>query len=141
MEYYCDASYSPQHQVGVIGFKRNDTRVMTKPTEKKGSTNCELEAFLAAIEYAKIHKDLNVIVYTDCNKVIQLVNDRNRWNKTYREFYDRYDQFLQSGIVISAIKIKGHSPTRIHTSHDTQFKLIDKGVRKSLRDYIDILSG
>lgn len=140
MEYYSDASYSPQYGIGVIGYKGPNTQVITEIVDVKGSTQCELEAFLKMLEHALRTHHLNIIAYTDCNKVIQLINDRKRWYSKFRAFYDRYDQFSKFGIVVYVVKVDGHSPMRDKTFQEKEFKLVDKAVRKTLRAYVGKIS-
>lgn len=129
--YYSDASYSPQHKVGVIGYKKRNDKVHLRRTKKKGSTNCELQSFIRLLSKAD---ENDLIIYTDCNKVIQLVTEQHRWRDIlkYEKFYKRYD-FYTKNKSVEVRKLVGHSKKEFKDEHDLQFQAVDLKVRKKLR--------
>lgn len=88
--------------------------------------NTELE-FIAFNEVLN-HVSTGDRVYTDCQRIIDLILKRDPNYDYQRDLLNRIDN-----VCITAIKIDGHKPTRDKDYDDKQFSLVDKCVRKHLR--------
>jgi len=110
---YIDASYSPQHKVGVAGIYIPSHNILDiRDINGNGSTGCEMEGlatFKPLIESLSVEK--SVVIYTDCNKIMK-----------HPELWPYNSTAIKKGVV------------------DPNFKIIDKATRKHLRRLVAILT-
>ena len=131
MNIFVDGSYSPQMRLGVGAYIAIDTRKMIELSEltisqlknimepmikyfvfndTKGSTDVEEKSLILALQ-AVNNTELTVSVYTDCQKA-----------KTTQEY--------------NVIHVKGHTKQINRTGYEKIFDVIDKKVRKRLRQCV-----
>lgn len=106
---YSDASFHPPTKMAVCGFLKNNFityQILYDTTNIKA----EIHAF----EMAKLNDDADYIFGSDCQKVI--------------------DNGLLHGLTM--FKVKGHKPTSQKSQIDIQFSVLDKFLRKYLRQII-----
>ena len=139
--YFTDASYSPTHNIGILGTRRENGEIVITRTENMKNTQCELESFVLTLEYALSNNDKNIIIFTDCSNVCRLVHERNdSREKRYKDFYKRYDHCVENDMIIDVRLVKGHSPQNVKTECEKLFCDVDKKVRKVLRETVDMLA-
>lgn len=131
MNIFVDGSYSPQKNIGVgayIIISEDELNALTKLTiaelkiklandiiystftDAKGSTDVEQRILDLALINESIEK-LSLIVYTDCQKT---------------QSTDKYN----------VVHVKGHNKQANRDSTDKIFDVIDKAVRKKLRQIV-----
>ena len=155
---FTDGSVNPQLNIGfgayllisgdLIYSDNLQKDVKFKRFENTSSTKLELETLLWAID-SNDFLGKKVIVYTDCQNILGLLNRRERFIKNnyyskngklianhelYKQFYKLMDCFD-----LEFIKVKGHKSSNQKDNIDKVFTLVDKGSRTSLRDYISKL--
>ena len=119
------------------------TAIKTKSFEDTSSSKVELQTLLWALSEIDSSK-YKVIIYTDCQNTIGLVERRERLEKNnyisksnkilnnhelYKEFYARIDSFEYE-----LLKIKGHKKKDTKDALDKIFTLVDKASRSALRE-------
>lgn len=134
---YTDASYNPQSKIAVIGMLYDDKIIMEQLNNVKNTT-AEIRAVLLAIDYMKQfnHKNNpeNLIIYTDCQTVVDLELRREKLENTCKQIYkDFFDAIDQINYTIEFRYIKGHKPSKDKNEFDKEFSKLDKAVRKQLR--------
>jgi hypothetical protein len=127
VECYTDASYSPQTGLCVIGYKIDNHNIITECLTNIKNTQAELYAVEKCIEICKntyfVQNEINnnnnisIIIYTDCQRALQNnYNDKN--------------------IKVNLIKLDGHKKGSLKNDKDKIFSLVDKKVRKVLRENV-----
>jgi ribonuclease HI len=148
VDIYTDASFSKALGLGIIGylmFAPEKTFTILKIKESN-NIRAEIKGVIAALSAAP--KLSQVTLYTDCQTVTGLLDRREKLEKTnfisqtklaplanadlYKEFYKIYDQ-VQPKI----IWIKGHIANK-DSDIKKNFSFVDKEVRRSLREAIDL---
>lgn len=115
IECWTDASYSPKHNISVVGYKIGKNQTKTK-TQQLKNTQAELEAIRICIfECETLYPNSKIIIYTDCQRAL---------TKLYPTF-------------VKIIKVQGHSKKSLKNNVDLIFSSVDKIVRKTLRNTID----
>lgn len=113
IEYFTDASYSPQHKIAVIGFKiRTNKTIHVEKLENINNTQAEILGIHRCIDHFNNNYNTETIqcyVYTDCQRGLNIP------------------------ISGKIIKLDGHKPTRLKDKDDIEFAKVDKHVRKTLR--------
>jgi len=133
VECYTDASYSPQTGLCVVGYKIGNHNIITECLTCIKNTQAELYAVEKCIEICKnfyskntcfsqngIDNDnisISIIIYTDCQRALQ--NNYNNKN-----------------IKVNLIKLDGHKKGSLKNDKDKIFSLVDKKVRKVLRENV-----
>jgi len=121
IEYFTDASFSPQNKIAVVGFKiRSNPNIQTEIIYDTKSTTAELLGIQKCIDNFCIN-NTSCIIYTDCSKAVMLELDYKMNNPTINLYIK---------------KIDGHKPTKIKDDTDREFALVDKYTRKKLRQII-----
>lgn len=157
---YSDASFSKPHNLGIIGYGVfNSTSQHNSMTlseldltilEIKETNNIRTELISAIIALKSNKNTGKVVLYTDCQNIINLPSRREKLEKTnfisqsknrplantdlYLEFYKIYD-LLQPEL----FWIKGHAPLHGADSLQRNFSFLDKAVRKKLREIISTI--
>lgn len=110
---FTDASYSQQKEISVVGYKIGNLDIVFEELPKVKNTQAELYAVEKCIEVCnKLYPKENIIIFTDCQRV----------------FKNEY----QSNITLQ--KIKGHKKSALKDENDKLFSVVDKAVRKYLRE-------
>ncbi|MGB5794148.1 ribonuclease HI [Poseidonibacter sp.] len=155
---FTDGSVNPQLNIGfgaylilsqdLIYSDDLQSNIQLKKFEDTSSTKLELQTLLWAIN-SNDFIGKKVIVYTDCQNILGLLNRRERFIKNnyysksgklianhelYKEFYKLIDS-----LDFEFIKVKGHKTSSKKDDIDKIFTLVDKGSRTYLRDYINKL--
>lgn len=156
---YTDASFSKLHNLGIIGYGVfNSTSQHNSMTlseldltilEIKETNNIRTELISAITALKSIKNKGNVVLYTDCQNIINLQRRREKLEKTnfisqsknlplantdlYLEFYKIYDL-----IKPEVFWIKGHAPKLGADLIQRNFSFLDKAVRKKLREIISV---
>jgi len=150
---FSDASVNPQTNIGygaymLLGEYELDAplskhKIKVKRFENTNSSKLELEAFLWALSMVPT-KNCKIIVYTDCQNIINLRERENRLKKNnymtkknaliknyelYKKFYEMTDFYD-----CDFIKVKGHKKTEDKDIVDIFFTLVDKASREALRE-------
>ena len=128
---YTDASYSPLHKIAIIGYKLNG-KIHTKIIKNIQNTEAEFMAILFALKSIKINNHANIIVYTDCMRVIDLINKRNIKKHYHKTFLEKVDIITN----ITFNHINGHKKSALKDNYDKEFSELDNFVRKKLRSII-----
>ena len=113
---YVDASYNSQKNIGVISYIiiNNDIEILNKYEILNNIKNTQLEILgvnKCIEECSNISETSTIIIYTDCQKALQLNLDSN----------------------IKIIKVKGHSKKTEKDENDIIFSKVDKKAKKILR--------
>lgn len=149
---FTDGSVNVQTKVGygaslfIAEKEINDVglhlKVNVQRFENTSSTKLELQTLLLALE--NVDANLQLIVYTDSQNIIQLLERRQRLeqnnfcskkgvplnnNDLYKKFYQIIDK-----LSCEFVKVKGHQPTRQKDDIERVFTLVDKASRKALRN-------
>jgi len=123
--------------------------IKVKRFEHTSSTKSELQTLLWALNEIK-PKKINLVVYTDAQSIVNLLNRREKLEKNdyitkkgkflsnfelYKEFYKLIDQFN-----CDFVKVSGHKSTNKKNNVDRIFTLVDKASRKATRtnNYISL---
>jgi hypothetical protein len=123
-KWFCDASYNNQCRIGVIGYKSENSPVYTYESSSGKNTELEFIAFNEVLD----HVSEGDIIYTDCQRIVDLVENRNPSYGYQSSLLQRIDQ-----VKIRALKIDGHKPSKDKDADDIQFSQVDKAVRRHLR--------
>ncbi|WP_297093399.1 ribonuclease HI [uncultured Draconibacterium sp.] len=120
-------------------------RVQTKRFENTSSTRLELQTLLWALAELQPGGQ-QVIIYTDSQNIMQLVErrhrleDKNFCSKSgnplkntdlYKQFYKVFDS-----LNCEIVKVQGHRPVRLKNEIERIFTVVDKASRKALRNDI-----
>lgn len=149
---FTDASVDPHTKVGYGAYlllgefeleaPLEKLKVKVKRFEATNSSKLELETFLWALQKLPT-KNSKVIVYTDCQNIINLKNREEKIKKNhymtrrgmpiknhalYRKFYELTDLYE-----CDFIKVKGHKRIEDKDEIDKYFTLVDKAAREALR--------
>ena len=125
---YTDASYSPTHKKAVIGYKLNG-KIMVKDIMYTRNTEAEFAAIMFALDSDKINNNTDIVVYTDCMRVIDLIAKRNIKKIYHVIFLDKIDTFTN----ITFNHIAGHKKQSLKDYHDIEFSELDNYIRRHLR--------
>lgn len=116
--------------------------VQTKRFENTSSTKLELQTLIWALAELELGEQ-KIIVYTDSQNITQLMERRQRLEKSYFRAksgellnnYELYKEFYQMMDLLSCelVKVKGHRPTKYKNEIERVFTLVDKASRKALR--------
>ena len=116
IEYFTDASYSPQQKISVIGFKiRGCNTINTEKLIGINSTQSEILGIQRCVDHFANNYNIEThkyYIYTDCQRGLNLP------------------------IIGKIIKIDGHKPSRLKSKNDLEFSKVDKYVRKELRRFV-----
>ncbi len=154
IQVYADASYSPSYKKAVAGYliigADFDSVVETKVLDEVTNIRAELVGVLWALE--SISSEYAIHLYTDCKAVYDLPGRRRKLEaggfvslrtgrplangELYRRFLQVYDERQPE---ISWVA--GHKPSHERNDEDAHFRLVDKTVRKVLRQQIKRLAG
>jgi ribonuclease HI len=131
---FTDASYNPQTKIGVCGFRLKGSQTLNMfRTDDIKNTQCEMLGMIKAIEYANQTLKSDVIIYTDCKRIVDLFDDKNQLDSRYSFFY----QILNTCKIKIDIKhIGGHKKKSLKMPLDLEFSIIDKAVRNELRKLV-----
>ena len=149
---FTDASVDPQTKVGYGAYlllgefeleaPLEKLKVKVKRFEATNSSKLELETFLWALQKLPT-KNSKVIVYTDCQNIINLKDREEKIKKSgymtkrgtliknhmlYEKFYELTDLYE-----CDFIKVKGHKRSEDKDEIDKYFTLVDKAAREALR--------
>lgn len=127
---YTDASYSPQHNVAVIGFIIDDqiiTTIVTNPTYNVPDKERILHG-AAAAESLAISELLNKIGDSNCNYERIVINTDHACDG---HIPDKYRSKVKLQFV------EGHKKSSLKDDIDKKFSTLDKMVRKTLREYVN----
>jgi ribonuclease HI len=119
IECYTDASYSPQTGLCVVGYKIGNHNIVTECLTNTKNTQAELYAVEKCIEICNnvYGFDINIIIYTDCQRAMQ-------------------NNYSTNDIKVNLIKLDGHKKGVLKSDKDKIFSLVDKKVRKVLRENV-----
>lgn len=117
-------------------------RIQTKRFENTSSTKLELQTLIWALAELELG-DQKIIIYTDSQNITQLLERRQRLEKSYFRSksgellnnYELYKEFFQMIDLLNCkiVKVKGHQPTKYKNEIEHVFTLVDKASRKALR--------
>ncbi|MGE4396488.1 MAG: ribonuclease HI [Sulfurimonas sp.] len=149
---FTDASVDPHTKVGYGAYlllgefeleaPLEKLKVKVKRFEATNSSKLELETFLWALQKLPT-KNSKVIVYTDCQNIINLKDREEKIKKSgymtkrgtliknhmlYEKFYELTDLYE-----CDFIKVKGHKRSEDKDEIDKYFTLVDKAAREALR--------
>jgi hypothetical protein len=114
IECYTDASYSPQFDICVIGYKIGIHDVITNILPNIKNTQGELLAIDECIYFCEnLYPKCKIIIHTDCQRATQ-----NKYDNT------------------TIIKLDGHKKKILKDDKDKIFSIVDKRVRQVLRQTI-----
>jgi ribonuclease HI len=154
---YTDASFSKANELAIVGnacFKNSvdhnslsisDIKINLFELNETNNIRAEIRGALMALKSFSIDK--KIILYTDCQTLINLPSRRYKLTSThyvsrrkqlpltnallYQEFYAIYDT-----LNIELVWIKGHAPHSQLNPIQSNFSYLDKEVRKYLRKKI-----
>jgi ribonuclease HI len=117
-------------------------RIKVKRFENTSSTKLELQTLMWALSEIPVGTQ-NVIVYTDSQNIVELLNRRTRLEQNnFRskknvplkngEMYKAFFHFVDT-LNCEFIKIAGHQPSKKKNETERIFGLVDKASRKALR--------
>ena len=110
---FTDASYSQHKSLSIIGYKIGEHDVVLEELLNVKNTQAELYAIKKCIKVCnEIYPDDEIIIYTDCQRAFK-------------------DPNYSPNITLQ--KIKGHKKGSLKTEDDKVFSIVDKAVRKKLR--------
>lgn len=149
---FTDASVDPHTKVGYGAYlllgefeleaPLEKLKVKVKRFEATNSSKLELETFLWALQKLPT-KNSKVIVYTDCQNIINLKDREEKIKKSgymtkrgtliknhmlYEKFYELTDLYE-----CDFIKVKGHKRSEDKDDIDKYFTLVDRAAREALR--------
>lgn len=153
-KFYSDASFSPQYNIGVIGWKIDNHQINTKIIENADdNVTCELYGLIKILEYIieSSARKTDCHIYIDCQSIIDKISKRNTIidnnfmtkkgkyisnHKLYGYVFDIYNKILENGINLYLHHIVGHKPTHEKDDTDVSFSQVDKLVRRELRQIL-----
>jgi len=149
---FTDGSVNPQLKIGYgaylviyednLTFSELENSVKTNIFTQTSSTKLELQTLLWALNDISILHE-RVIIYTDSQNTVGLLNRRSRFEKNgymtkknrlidnhelYKEFYKIVDS-----IDCKIIKVKGHKLEKDRDEIDEIFTIVDRASRDALR--------
>lgn len=133
MEIYVDASYDPKSGVAICGWMNiNNNLIQTCTITNTKNTEAEI---MGIIKVMKLYENVDsIIIYTDCQTIVNLV-DKRRYNKEiYANFYELFDKYNGK---CQFIKVAGHKNKNLRTDVENNFSKLDKYVRHTLRNYLN----
>lgn len=145
---FCDASFSPKHKIGVIGWKIGESKINTKIIIDTDNSSAELICLLDLMKNLDLTK--NNIIYTDCESAVRRIESRGeiisndyrtktgfiKNHAIYREIFSILDKNCSvdtEGISITINHIDGHIKKELMTPDNVEFSKIDRFIRKELR--------
>lgn len=147
IQFFSDASFSPQHKIGVIGWRKNDDEINTEIlTNITDNVTCECHALLKVLEYIQCNNTNNVYeIYVDCNSILEKIAKRDTIKKN--QYRTKKGKYIHGHILYEKIfnildntrcniyfyHIDGHKSFDKKTVVDHKFSTVDKLVRKRLR--------
>ena len=160
---YTDASFSKAHELGIIGYASFSGTTQHESvsiadlglniSEIKEGNNIRAELRGAITALRSCPKCERVILYTDCQNIINLPSRREKLESTnfisqsknhplanadlYREFYTLFDQYNPELFWIKGHTSAANYSTEINLNRiQKNFSYLDKEVRRFLREYI-----
>lgn len=159
---YSDASFSKPHGIAFLGYgifgstKGHETLSLSEVEMKlfcvQETNNIRAELLSAIKALNDCPEGKNVILYTDCQNILNLTSRRPKLEQTnfmsqaknqplanadyYRDFYAAADRLNPE-----LIWIKGHSPQRNLNRIGKNFSILDQAVRRGLRQAISEIIG
>jgi ribonuclease HI len=113
---------------------KDDVRI--ERFENTSSTKLELQNLLLILkDYIEL-KNYNIIVYTDSQNILSLLDRRQKIENKLFKNHTEYKEFfnLVDNCNLKIIKIKGHKPKIKKDNIDKIFSVVDKAARKALRN-------
>lgn len=138
MYLFVDASQHPQTRVAVTGILLPDNTYVLKHFSNVTNTQAEILGVIDAINYIQQHVSPQplVIIYTDCQTVVDLPFRRNKLVKIKPEYVSLFNAIDTCHSPIKFVHIQGHKKKSEKGSMDILFSSLDKMVRKELRKLI-----
>jgi ribonuclease HI len=155
---YCDASFDPKSKMGICGYYLQNTpsilaqdisfsSIVMKQFSETTCSKLELEGINLALQELKGEPAKKITVYTDSQTAAGLLNRRSKLEKknfksqktglklsqadAYQEFFKLYDKLKPE-----IIWVKGHMAKNNQTNINEIFSVVDRAVRKQLRQEI-----
>jgi len=151
---FCDGSYHPQGQIGVIavlivpaGEVPDPSAVRTKAFTSPSITHVELKAAIWGMECLLPNRGKAIHLFTDATAIEGLPARREKLEASgylsgrtgkllanaelYKKFFKIFDEVRPS-----LFWIKGHSPNETRSETQEIFRLVDQAARKTLRERI-----
>jgi len=150
---FTDGSANPQSEIGFGAYllldkldylyAKKETKIELRKFSDTSSTKLELETLLWALNDVNLTK-CKIIVYTDCQNIIELQERRAKFEKnsyitgkgTVINNHELYKVFFKIIDILDCefIKIKGHKKTSSKNEIDHIFTIVDRATRNALRN-------
>ncbi|AYV84931.1 MAG: hypothetical protein Satyrvirus1_17 [Satyrvirus sp.] len=139
---YCDASYDPKSHVAIIGYIVGNNSICTEKIVNTNNTRAEI---IGLINLIGTLEDNDYVIYTDCQNIIKRLKSKDKLvengfkNKkgiplSNADLYKKLFDTIKPNIKLE--HIKGHLPTKFMTDDNKMFSMLDKFVRKKLRNIV-----
>ncbi|SHO33522.1 Ribonuclease HI [Cedratvirus A11] len=141
---YCDASYDPRSRVAVIGWKITQGEIHHELIHDTNINRAELQGIINLIKYLE-EEHSNVTIFTDCENIVnkhqqrEEIISRNFLTKNGKEIAnsDLLREFFSICTDNITIKhIQGHMAKHLMSDDNKEFALVDKHVRRVLRQHL-----
>lgn len=149
---YCDASYDPNHNLAIVGYRIGESPINIIIIENTNNTSAEVQGILNLVNTIVNNLDINItkyVIFTDCQSALNRINSKNKIiendyktkkgncianSEYYKQLFAILDNiFLNHKIIIEFKHINGHLPKNEMNDDNKKFHMLDKFVRKRLR--------
>ena len=147
---FCDASYSPQTKIAIVGWQIGNSDITTIKIENTNNTRAEIIGIIKLMtEIHDIHNTDNAnkpkkeyTIYTDCQSILNRIESKDKLIKknfmnrknvrlANADLYEQLFDLLQNNIILE--HIVGHMPNKKMNEQNKQFSILDRLVRSELR--------
>jgi ribonuclease HI len=149
---YSDASFSKKHGIGIVSYmildeKENLKKEKSFSVKEKNNIRIEFIALIKALKSLKPEKNTEIIVYTDCRAITNLLSRKEKLESRdfkskntgkvlsnidiYKEFFKIYEKYKPT-----INWTKGHQAEKNKNTVQKNFSKVDKLSRKKLRSLI-----
>ncbi|BCS83431.1 ribonuclease HI [Cotonvirus japonicus] len=140
---YCDASYDPVTNIAVAGWKINQGDICHELIHDTNINRAELQGLIYLIK--QLNNNQNYIIFTDCANIVKKYEQKQKIIS--RNYYTKKNKLIKNsdlfrelfGICGDNIIIKhiaGHVSKHLMTDNNREFSLVDKYVRRALRQIL-----
>ncbi|XWV24518.1 mg735 protein [Tupanvirus deep ocean] len=140
---YCDASYSPDNDIAILGWVIGNEEINIKIVGNTTNTRAELLAIVCLLN--KLAPNIKYTIYTDCQGIIERLKSKDKLiSKKFlnrkgvelsnADLYKQLFALVNNNITIK--HIEGHIASKLMSDNNKKFSMLDKHVRNILRETV-----
>lgn len=142
---YCDAAYDPKTKIAVTGWKIGQGRIEHEFIYDTNINRAELQGLLSLIHRLEEQSLSSFIIFTDCENIVN--KKRKKDEIVSRNFLTKKGKLIANADLLGELftictgnttiqHIKGHMAKHLMNENNKEFALVDRHVRRVLRQHL-----